>query len=336
MTQFVRHNNKIFGGAVSAKDLQQFIEQSYKAEPSPVIGDFTIDSDLSTPTTKVYTNPETRQTIVAFRGTKGGWDWLNNAAYLTGAYESTDRYKQGADTHAKAVAKYGAENISNVSHSQGSILARKLADNAKEVINVNPAWLGEAPAKNEYNVRSSFDPVSALFMPYAAVQSYLNPKFTQTHNITIPSKSYFDPRAEHKAKILERVDPNLMIGAGHDEQPIDFEDIEWGSLTKTFKNFKAKNGYPETLHEFAILVNANPDKFRKKTLHRARFYLNVLVHNPSKKMVGSGLSKRQQIQDYGMMVKHLTSHIIDPKEPIDKKDFKQSKYLINQIMKIKK
>jgi len=326
MTHFIRHGAK-FGGSVSAKDLQQFIEQSYKAEPSPVIGDFTIDSDLSTPTTKVYTNPETRQTIVAFRGTKGTWDWVNNAAYLTGSYEGTDRYKQGADTHAKAVAKYGAENISNVGHSQGSILARKLADNAKEVINVNPAWLGEAPAQNEYNIRSSFDPVSALFMPYAAVQSYLNPKFTQSHNITIPSKSYIDPRGEHKANILSRIDPDTKIGAG-----VDFEDIEWGSLTKTYKNYMAKTGGPATLHDFAELVIANPTSFRKKTVHRARFYLNVLVH----KRVGAGLTKRQQIQDYGKIVKHLTSHIIDPSEPIDKKDFQQSKYFINQIIKIKK
>jgi len=335
MTQFVRHNNKIFGGAVSAKDLQSFIEQSYKEEPSPVIGDFVIDSDLSTPTTKVYSNPETRQTIVAHRGTKGTWDWFNNAAYLTGAYEYTDRFKQGRDTQNKAESKYGKENISTIGHSQGAVLSRKLGQDTKEIINVNPAWVGEAPSSNEYNIRSSFDPVSALFMPYAAVQSYLNPKFTQSHNITIPSKSYFDPRAEHKAKILERIDPKTMIGAGHDDQPIDFEDIEWGSLTKTFKNFKAKNGYPATLHDFAMLVTANPDNFRKKTLHRARFYLNVLVHKPSKKMLGSGLSKSQQIRDYGMMVKHLTSHIIDPKEPIDKKDFKQSKYFIDQIMKIK-
>jgi hypothetical protein len=286
MSRFIRHQSKIIGGAVSAKDLQSFIEQSYKEEPSNVIGDFVIDPDLSTYTTKVYTNPETRQTIVAHRGTKGAWDWGNNLAYAMGLYDYTDRFKQGQDTQKKAETKYGKENISTIGHSQGAVLSRKLGQDTKEIINVNPAWMGEAPSPNEYNIRSSFDPVSALFMPYAAVQSYLNPKFTQSHNITIPSKSYFDPRAEHKAKILERVDPNLMIGAGHDEQPIDFEDIEWGSFTKTFKNFKAKNGYPETLHDFAMLVTANPDHFRKKTLHRARFYLNVLVHKPAKKMIG--------------------------------------------------
>lgn len=334
MSRFIRHQSKIIGGAVSAKNLQAFIEQSYKEEPSDVIGDFVIDPDLSTYTTKVYTNPETRQTIVAHRGTKGTWDWGNNLAYAMGLYDYTDRYKQGAETQKKAESKYGKENISTIGHSQGAVLSRKLGQDTKEIINVNPAWMGEIPSPNEYNIRSSFDPVSALFMPYSAIQSYVNPKFTQSHNITIPSKSYFDPRTEHKAKILERVDPNLMIGAGQDE-PIDFEDIEWGSFTKTFKNFKAKNGYPETLHDFADIVINNPDKFRKKTLLRARFYLNVLVHKPSKKMVGSGLSKSQQIRDYGKMVKHLTSHIIDPNEPIDKKDFKQSKYFINQIMKIK-
>jgi len=273
MTHFIRRGNRIVGGAVAAKDLQQFIEQSYKEEPSPVIGNFVIDPDLSTYTTKVYTNPDTHQTVVAHRGTKGTWDWGNNLAYAMGLYDYTDRFKQGKDTQNKAESKYGKENISTIGHSQGAVLSRKLGQDTKEIINVNPAWVGEAPSSNEYNIRSSFDPVSALFMPYAAIQSYLNPKFTQSHNITIPSKSYIDPRGEHKANILSRIDPDTKIGAG-----VDFEDIEWGSLTTTFKNFKAKNGYPATLHDFAMLVAANPSNFRKKTVHRARFYLNVLVH----------------------------------------------------------
>ena len=65
-------------------------------------------------------------------------------------------------------------------------------------------------------------------------------------------------------------------------------------------------------------------------MKRARFYTNVI--EPKK---GKGLPINQQIKDYGKMINHLTSHIIDPKEPIDPKDYKQSKYLIDEVKKLK-
>jgi hypothetical protein len=278
MSQFIRHGCHIIGGAVSASQLQSFLEQSYQDEPYPVIGDFVLDSDLSSPTAKVYYNPETRQTIVAHRGTKGVWDWGNNLAYGLGVYDYTDRYKQGKKAQEAAESKYGKENISTLGHSQGAVLSRKLGKDSKEIINVNPAYTLEVPKSNEYNVRSSSDIVSKLYEPVQQLQDLFYPSYSKKHNITIPTKNKYDILGEHKPSILSRLDPTRMIGAGTDEnQPIDFEDIEWGSFTKTWKNFKAKNGYPTTLHDFANLVLKNTDKFRKKTVHRARFYINVLT-----------------------------------------------------------
>jgi len=40
-------------------------------------------------------------------------------------------------------------------------------------------------------------------------------------------------------------------------------------------------------------------------------------------------------EDTSKVLKHLISHITDPKEPVDKRDYKQSKMLINDIMKMK-
>ena len=266
-------SSKKTGGAVSAENLQHFLTQSYQDEPSEIIGDFVLDRNLSTPTAKVYTNPDTKQTIVAHRGTKGAWDWGNNLAYATGLYDYTDRYKQGKKVQEEAEKKYGAQNISTLGHSQGAVLSRKLGKNTKEIINVNPAYTLEVPKSNEYNVRSSADIVSKLYEPVQQLQDLFYPSYSKKHNITIPAQSRLNILGEHKPSILSRLDPTRMIGGN---EPIDFEDVDWGSFTKTFKNFKAKNKYPDNLHQFAELVLKYKDHFSKKTLKRARFYINVL------------------------------------------------------------
>jgi hypothetical protein len=111
------------------------------------------------------------------------------------------------------------------------------------------------------------------------------------------------------------------------DNTIDFDKMDWGSLTNQFKRSKIPN--IADLKEFSKYIEKHPEKFHTKTLKRARFYNNVI----SKK--GKGLSTKQQINDYGSMLTHLTSHIIDPKELIDPRDYKQSKYLIDEIKKIK-
>lgn len=51
---------------------------------------------------------------------------------------------------------------------------------------------------------------------------------------------------------------------------------------------------------------------------------------------GGKLSKDEVINNYGSVVKHLITHIIDPKEPIDPRDYKQTEQLITAIKKVKK
>lgn len=42
------------------------------------------------------------------------------------------------------------------------------------------------------------------------------------------------------------------------------------------------------------------------------------------------------VKEYGLVLKHLVSHIIDPIEPIDPRDYRQAKGLINSLKSIKK
>lgn len=51
---------------------------------------------------------------------------------------------------------------------------------------------------------------------------------------------------------------------------------------------------------------------------------------------GGALTQSANIRNYGMILEHLVSHIKDPNEPIDPKDYKQGIKLINVIKQLKK
>lgn len=52
---------------------------------------------------------------------------------------------------------------------------------------------------------------------------------------------------------------------------------------------------------------------------------------------GKGIKNiaKKATKEYGKVLKHLTSHIADVKEPVDPKDFKQAKEMINNIKEVK-
>lgn len=60
------------------------------------------------------------------------------------------------------------------------------------------------------------------------------------------------------------------------EEPIDFDDIKWGSLTKQLKAFNRKNKTKMDLESFSKHILDNPKKFIERSKDRARFYLNVI------------------------------------------------------------
>lgn len=203
------------GGKLQASEVKDFINQSYEKTPKPYIGDWILDKELSTSTAKVYYNPKTNEAVVAHRGTQGTLDWGNNVAYALGAYKLTDRYKKGKDIQNKAESKYGKQNISTLGHSQGSILARELGSDTKEIINVNPAYSFEKPKKNEYNIRSGSDVVSGMYAPVAKTRSILFPEYSKKHDITIPSDNSLDVLGNHSADVLDKLgDKEIGKGAG--------------------------------------------------------------------------------------------------------------------------
>jgi hypothetical protein len=203
------HIKKLKGGFIGYSDLNSVIDETYNQTPAENINGYQIDPTISNDYGKVYHNKNTNHTIISHRGTSGASDWLNNGAYALGQYEKTNRYKTGKAIQDQAELKYGSQNTSTVGHSQGAILARKLGAKSKEIINVNPAYLGERPLQNEYTVRSSGDLVSRLYQPVALARRILYPNYSKKRDITIKSNRYFNPvnkiLKEHSADILKRV-----------------------------------------------------------------------------------------------------------------------------------
>jgi hypothetical protein len=201
--------DKAYGVGLKAGTLRDLLESSYSGQD---VDGFIIDNELSSDFAKVYYNPTTDKAVVAHRGTSGASDWANNAVFGVGgkdAYRYTERYKASEASQIGARDKYGKENITTIGHSQGGLLAELFGDQGRETITVNKATrpqqslfgLGKK-GKNQYDVRSTGDAVSYFRNPY---------KKKNRRDVDIKAKT-MDPLVEHSYDILNRIDPETVIG----------------------------------------------------------------------------------------------------------------------------
>lgn len=202
---------------MKANEIKDFIKASYSNSPPQIVNGFTFDATISQPTALVYSDGA--KAIVVHRGTRGAADWLNNIAYLSGFYPLTNRFKTGESVQREAEAKYGSKNVTTISHSQGSIISRKVGSNSKQIINVNPAWLFEIQQRNEYNIRSRADPISLPYEGYKQVADIFTPKFSEKHNITIEPSKRLNLLEEHRSDILSRISEREIGGSGSSVRP---------------------------------------------------------------------------------------------------------------------
>lgn len=63
---------------------------------------------------------------------------------------------------------------------------------------------------------------------------------------------------------------------------VDFEDLKWGSFSKQLQQYNRTHKPKLDLHSFAMMILANPKKFNKRTIKRARFYINIILKNGEK------------------------------------------------------
>jgi len=187
------------GGKLGRDELKGLLDASYDGRAK--VGDWTIDKQLSTKTSKVYSKGD--RAVVAHRGTEGITDWGNNLAFALGGeylYKKTDRYKEAEKVQRLAEKKYGAKNVTTIGHSQGGLQAELLGSKSKEIITLNKAThpLIKRHSGNQTDIRSDRDIVSIA---------------TKTPTTEIKAESY-NPLTEHSPDILNRVSADTEYGSG--------------------------------------------------------------------------------------------------------------------------
>lgn len=191
--------NQISGGSLTGSETKDFLDASYNNNITDV-GGYTIDKKLSSKTSKIFVNPETKETVVLHQGTKGVKDWGNNLAYALGGkklYKKTHRYKEAKRVQDRASKAYGDENITTLGHSQGGLQAEMLGSKGKDTITVNKATrpLANKKSKNQTDIRVKGDIISSL-NPFQRKRG--------KKDITIQKKGY-NPLAHHSYDALEKL-----------------------------------------------------------------------------------------------------------------------------------
>ena len=208
--EYEKPKKKLKGAGLKASTLKGLLQSGYKHPDEQVkeLDGYIRDPTLSGRRHQVYHNPSTGEAVISHRGTEGtAADWLNNAAYATGLYKFTNRYKVGKDAQQKAEQKYGSNNLTSIGHSQGAMLAGDLGKNSNQIIAVDrPAKLSEVlfhkTPKNHQDIRTSKDLVSSM-IPFQKMTN---------KPITIKTKS-LNPIAAHDLSHLDKLH-DQTIGSG--------------------------------------------------------------------------------------------------------------------------
>ena len=69
---------------------------------------------------------------------------------------------------------------------------------------------------------------------------------------------------------------------------LNFGKLKWGSFSRQLKDYNKKHSSKLSLEQFAHMVITSPSHFDKRTLKRAQFYLDIIMHQKSK---GKGIVK---------------------------------------------
>lgn len=236
------------GGKLKASDLRNLLQSSYTGQP---VDNWQMEKSMSTNNSKVYRNPSTGQVVVAHKGTQGAQDWGNNLIYaVTGemGYKQTRRFKEAQRVQKAAENAFGKDMVSTIGHSQGGLQAQMLGKDSKEIITMNKATrpqemlYGSSKKKNQTDIRTTSDPVSAFRSPFASKKKSINIDADTT-----------DPLKSHSYTNLDKLG-DQMIGEGiRDSALAKFENDwknklwegkfntpgEWDEKKKTWVNVKA-------------------------------------------------------------------------------------------------
>lgn len=182
---------------LSLRDLALFSQGAYENpnyHASQVSPDWSVDGELSDHHSTIYHNPNTKHTVVAFRGTADKQDLKTDALLFLNMGGKTKRYKDANALTDKVIAKYGKPNVSLTGHS----LAGDIASNVSKNKDLDATTFSKGrkllPSKNaprEKSLRSILDPLSgnavipsAFSLPNLLIGGYGRvPKSANPHSL---------------------------------------------------------------------------------------------------------------------------------------------------------
>ena len=105
---------------------------------------------------------------------------------------------------------------------------------------------------------------------------------------------FFKRRSEGKGLGETIRDGFFGTGFSSNDDPIDWDSLDWGSFTKQFKRFSQQHPHTKVkdLGDFARMILQNKDKFSAKTEKRANFYKNVIE---KKNISGKGIAMPKKL-----------------------------------------
>lgn len=151
---------------LTERDLALFNMGAYESphyHANQVGNGWNVDDELSDHHSTIYHNPNTKHTVVAFRGTKDKHDLGTDALLFLGLGGKTNRYKTANNITDKVISKYGRENTSLTGHSLGGDIASNVSKNKDLDATTFSKGRKLLPSKNaprEKALRSVLDPLS--------------------------------------------------------------------------------------------------------------------------------------------------------------------------------
>ena len=153
---------------------------------------WTVDEEFSNRHMKTYHRPDTKETVVSYRGTKAteGADLAADGLYFFGLGRHSSRYKNAKTTTKKVMERYctsgDCSNLSTASHSLGGSIG---SDISKD-LDITTTNFGKGrqllprSGKKEKNYRNVFDPLSGSGMGVVNLTGKLvKPRSVNPHSL---------------------------------------------------------------------------------------------------------------------------------------------------------
>lgn len=167
----------------------------YKDEAKNYLVDdgYTMDDKLSGAESKVYYNPNKKDLLITYRGSKNFMnDWLDTDLQIPlGNLKNSKRYKKSYDVYQQAKTKYKNDNPIIIGDSLGGSLASAVGGNDKRnriyTFNKGAGLIGNDTnnKSNEHAYRQKGDIVStfSLFNKHKPITLGKKKGFIESHNI---------------------------------------------------------------------------------------------------------------------------------------------------------